>query len=636
MSESLQEYTLREFAAIQGISCEGVRKMLQRGKIIEGFQVKQISERKRVIVKVDTKSPEYIHPSKLEPELIVELNNLLAEPNYRKPKGEPNVAKIAAALKLHYTTVYRYIKNQYKPEEEARADKGTSRRLNNKELKIAREAFEAIYERGAQKNAKLAIEKVEMNTGIKIPQRLAYKWAKKLKALHDQKHYHPNFVNNKTAHTIRDLWVEYDNLLDCVVADEWKVDEFGVWHRPSEKDYDAVVVTAYIVMFQDMKTRKPLSVLMTPGSVTTYDTKRAAMELVRQYGRPKQWIFENSKTWKNADFLRFILGLYDDELVTVGNNRIEFMDLDELSFIERVNDKIIRSGVRHPQSKPVERTFRIIKDEFCSYSDSYSPNMKESRKPEMNTAHPGVTRSFEDLRYELTMFLENDFVNRERIMFMDRTLALAHQVNKNRPKTIAEAFDRAYATFEPDMVDSYKLSYLYGDKYKGKFNDGTVEFVYKPNLEKLRFVPLDMVTAYEYMDRQLVVLIDQYDIYHGWMYDLDGTLISEAKDMRKFGTQSRQQANEYGKLKRALIKTNKKQIELTERLAAEKGIKTFQWQKSMADPVEAAEDVIVEDSEELIEFPDFEFENEIITEPAEEEAQDDDINLFDDSSLVEF
>lgn len=636
MSESLQVYTLREFAAIQGISCEGVRKMLQRGKIIEGFQVKQISERKRVIVKVDTKSPEYIHPSKLEPELIVELNNLLAEPNYRKPKGEPNVAKIAAALKLHYTTVYRYIKNQYKPEEEARADKGTSRRLNNKELKIAREAFEAIYERGAQKNAKLAIEKVEMNTGIKIPQRLAYKWAKKLKALHDQKHYHPNFVNNKTAHTIRDLWVEYDNLLDCVVADEWKVDEFGVWHRPSEKDYENVKVTAYIVMFQDMKTRKPLSVLMTPGSVTTYDTKRAAMELVKQYGRPKQWIFENSKTWKNADFLRFILGLYDDELVTVGNNRIEFMDLDELSFVERVNDVIIRSGVRHPQSKPVERTFRIIKDEFCSYSDSYSPNMKESRKPEMNTAHPGVTRSFEDLRYELTMFLENDFLNRERIMFMDRTLALAHQVNKNRPKTIAEAFDRAYATFEPDMVDPYKLSYLYGDKYKGKFNDGTVEFVYKPNLEKLRFVPLDMVAAYEYMDRQLVVLIDQYDIYHGWMYDLDGTLISEAKDMRKFGTQSRQQANEYGKLKRQLIKTNKKQIELTERLAAEKGIKTFQWQRFMVDPVEAAEEVITEGPDSLIEFPDFEFEDENITDPAETEKQDIEIDLFNDSSLIDF
>ncbi len=597
--------------------------LINSGNLPKEFQVYDLAG-KKIVTKVAQVT--YQHASELSPQIVVEINKLLNDEKYVKQKsGRPNLRKISQSLAIHYDTLYRWYRNSYKKKDQHRADKGKSRKLSEQQLKIANLAFEKLYLANAQGNVSLTIDKVEDNTGIRIPQRLAYAWAACLKAPSKQKHYMPKFINQNTAFTIRDLWGEYENFLDCVVGDEWKVDEFGVWHTSKEEGYEDIKATAYIIAFQDMKTRKIVSMLMTANSITTQDTKRCAMELVRDWGLPKQWILENSKTWTNADFLRFLFGLYDNDLVSAGKNRIEFMNLDELKVVEWSNDVVIRSGVRHPQSKPIERTFRIIKDEFCAYSPAYSPNMEESRKPTERDAHPGVHRTFNELRHELTLFIENDFMDRRRTMFMDRKLSAAHQVNKNRPKTIREAFEIAYSTYEPNWCNPHKLAYHYGDKGGSKFN-GAVEFVYKPSLEKLRFIPdgTGAEACWMYMQRKLTVVIDQYDIYHGWIYDKEGTYICEAKDPRKFGAKSREQSNAIGKLKRKLIQTQKRENKIRDEIAEREGITVFNYER------EAKEALFPEkpETEPQLTNEDIEIEHCSLNE--------DEIDIFGDDSIIDY
>ncbi len=623
--DSLIQFTIAEFAQYLDVTTVAVRRMILEDRLPSGFRVCKISARKRKIVK-ENKKTEYRHASELSPEKILEINKCVDNLDFRRKNGNPNIRKIAKYVNENYTTVYRFLNNQYKSKKESREDKGHSRALSEKEEKRAYELFKTLLLENVQRNVKLTREKVFNNSGIVIPQRLAYKWGRELKALHKQKHYYSLFENQNTPFTIRDLWKEYTGLLSCVVADEWKVDEYGVWYSCKSKGYENIKATAYIVMFQDMKTRKPLRVIMAPHSITTADTKRAAMELVREYGRPQQWIFENSKTWKNAEFLRFIMGLYADKEDLKGCSNIEFMDLDMLKVIEKETDFVIRSGVRHPQSKPVERTFRILKDEFCAYSPAYSPNMKESRKPSRRESHPEICRTYEELRRDLTMFLEHDFLDRERTMFFDRTLSRAHEINKARPKTIREAFDRAYSYFEADKIDSFRLAYLYAEKYKAKFTGGAFTFMYKPLLEKRSLVPIDMDKIYDYMGEELVALIDQYDTYHGWIFTKDGKLLSEAKDLSAFGPQSREQANEIGKLKRQYIKANKDQIKAAEAYKKAKEVKVFQYERVMESPVGNIEDNTDDNSAEY-------YEETVSPEP---DSGINGMDIFNDTSLIEF
>lgn len=624
-------YTIQQFAEMQKISERWVQQLIAQDKLPQGYYLFEKTKKERYIIKKKVEDVKYKHANDLSAEEILAINKCLDDEKfYRKNSGDVNVKKVAEKTEQHYWTIYRFLKKSYKRKEANRADKGKSRVLTEKEIETARNSFEVLFLQNAQGNVQLTIEKVEWNNGIKIPQRLAYKWAREFKALHEQHHYYPKFMNNKTAHTIRDLWAEYENILDCVVADEWKIDEFGVWIPNSRKDYDDVVATAYIVMFQDMKTRYPLSILVTPHSTTSADTKRAAMELVKKYGKPKQWIFENAKTWKNQDFLSFIMGLYSDNEDMQGFSNIEFMDLEQLKTVEKETDYIVRSGVRHPQSKPIERTWRIFKDEYCAYLYSYSPNADESRKPTMRDSHPGVTRTFDELRSTFTHYLEHEFLLRKRAMFQNRMLSTAHEINKNRPKTIIEAFDRAYQKFTPDFVKPLKLAYLYADKYTAKFTKGQLEFVNRLSLEKMHFIPDDGEIAYRYFGERLTVLIDQYNQYHGWIFIADGKeakYLCEANELRAIAPQSREQSNIVGKQKRKLTKAFKEHKKALAEYQEANNIRVFQYEKVMGDPVETAP---------IDENYGSDFDDDIATNIAQSESNENDFDWFDDDSQIDF
>lgn len=623
--QPLHKLELMQFASQVNITDRHLRRIISNDEFDnrygDKFTLIQLSPNKKYIVPKEAAAPKYKHPTELTAETIVEINKLLATETFQKKNGKPNIARIAEFVHEHYWTIKRYLEGNYKKDGENRADKGQSRKfksLTKNRLKELKGTFEWLLLKNCQRNVALTIEKVEMNEGILIPERIAYRWAHAFLAAHKQSHYLKKFIMQDTPHVIRDLWTEYPNFLDCVVADEWKIDEFGVMHHYKEEGYEEIIATAYAVIFQDMKTRKPVGTVITPHSTTTADTVKAAMQVVRDYGRPKKWLFENAKTWKNEQFLRFILGLYEDDKEC----GVEFLDYDHLVVLESLTDEVTRTRVGRPEGKPVERTFRIIKDEFCAYSESYSPNMEDSRKPELMSAHPEVTRTFEELYRDLTLYLENDFLDRKRVMFYNRMLSYAHPENKQRPRTIRVAFDIAYATYEPEKVDELKLAYLYGEKFKRKFVKGMVSFIYPTSAERLSFIPVDIEAMYQYVGQNVVLLVNQYNVHTGWFFDMNRNLICGAKDLREFGSVNRERANELGKLARDIQRINRRKVKKLEEYAEAKKIHTFAHEKTMADAVEYVEKQEAEDRK-----PE--------TEAAIETKNMNDF-LFDDESLIIF
>jgi hypothetical protein len=144
-----EQLTLQEFAAEKGITADAVKKMIQRKSLPEGFSVIELSARKRMIVREKSIAAEgtelkYIHPDDLTPEQIIKLDEA-----YEIYQG--NVSKISKHCTIHYTTVYRFIKKQYKKKDERRADAGTCKKLSPAQLQIARKSFDSWFAANAQK-----------------------------------------------------------------------------------------------------------------------------------------------------------------------------------------------------------------------------------------------------------------------------------------------------------------------------------------------------------------------------------------------------------------------------------------------------------------------------------------------------
>src|SRR3989339_2227904 len=433
--------------------------------------------------------PVYISPKKLTTDQRILLNNLFAKHNGNKKAVERESG-------LHYTTIDRYFNKKFN--DGNRSDKGLCRKLrklSKKEQEHIKQVFEYLLLSDCQGKVRLAIEKTQMNTGHKIPARVAYQWAGFFKAVHKGKHYPKKLLLNNVMHVRRDQYTEFPEFNDCVYADEWKVDEYGVWVHSRNAKFEKTRGVVYIIAFQDAHSRYA-KLTYTIDSVTTADTIKAAMNWVKEFGRPKKFVLENAKTWTQHQFRQFMLGLYDDN-----EYGVELWEPDPLYTYEKTNNDIQRTIPGDPKGKgTIERLFRIIKDEFCAYSPGYSPNAEESRRPELNSPNPGVHRTYEELVKHLDLFMQYDFLDRQRTCFHHPGYSAAHQINKERPKTIREVFNNSYSTYNKVEVDELRLAYLYAEKYKRKLTGMQFDFTYPTTHVNMSFVPDDISKIYAYMD----------------------------------------------------------------------------------------------------------------------------------------
>lgn len=559
------EYSITEFAALKRTTPQNVRVMIHRNKLPAGFEYN--SDRRVILSLRQSDISVYIHPSRLTADQKLKLNNAYVD-------FAGNVKKISEATQIHYTTVYRFFKQQFKDKEQSRADKGTSRKIPQDHIGYVRKCFDNWYCKNAQKNVKLAIYKVEKELGHKIPRRLADKWAASLTGTHTLKHYYKDFISTYTYHHKRDLWDEYPNFMDCVVSDVWKIDDPYVnaqdkikidaeldamkkksitkWERARTKSS-----TAYALVFMDVKTRYPVEVAICPHSVCGADVKKAMLSVIVNWGDPKVWLLDNGHEFINDATMDFLYGIY------MGSIGEWIQDKREKKVILKEDGQLINSRAHHPQSKGmIEAAFKIMKTQWASYSISYSPNQFESRKPGAALSSVQPVQSFEELALSLREFIYGDFIKAERKMFLNPGLAESHPENKSRPKSIDEAFKYAYSTYEQKDVDRYLLAYHYADRRKNvTFRNGELTFVDPNSKIKFHYVPTDFEAMSDYHLQKLTVLMDPKDITHCWIYK-DDKLLSEGFDLALSGKLglTKERASTLGKLQRNIESIERKKL----------------------------------------------------------------------------
>ena len=508
----------------------------------------------------------YKNPSKLTAEEIMTIENLFVDCN-------GNLKEIERISGLNYYTIRRYFKNDFRDKDAKRADAGVSRKFSPEQTNIAYKCFANWFTANAQQNVKLAIYKVKKDTGYTIPRRLADKWGASLSGAQTLKHYFKDFISKYTYHHRRDLWKEYPSFMDCVVSDVWKIDDPYVNEQDKQKiDFELDQLkkksqiswerartkssTAYALVFMDVKTRYPVEVAICPHSVCGADVKKAMLSVIINWGEPKTWLLDNGKEFINDDTMDFLYGVYMGSIGEWAN------DKRQKKVILKEDAKLINSRPHHPQSKGmIEAAFKIMKTQWAVYSSSYSPNQFESRKPGVALSSVQPTQSFEELALSLREFIKGDFIDAEREMFLNPGLAKSHPENKQRPKTIREAFDNAYSTYEKKNVDEYLLAYHYADRRKVAFRKGEFAFVDAISKLKLHLIPNDYEALTGYAGEKLTVLIDPKNIFHSWIFK-DDQLLCEASDMRYDGTATltKEHAATMGKLQRNIESIERKKL----------------------------------------------------------------------------
>jgi transposase InsO family protein len=575
---NIQGYTISQFAEQMNKSDRYIRKLIAENKLPEGYKLKEISNKKRLIVKIEESNKKlYIHPDKFPAALKLQADTLYHELN-------GNIRQIAQELNLDYFCVYRYIKKLYKAKDDPRADKGKSRKFTPELIKVLKPLFERWYIANAQKNVALAIENVEKETGRKIPRRLADKWANSLKGVHTLKHNKKKFIAEHTPHIRRDLYGEYQNFLDCVVSDVWKIDDPYIpeaYREQINKELDELkktnpnkyymnrskAATAYCLLFQDMKTRYPVSITICPHSVTGADVKKGMLRLITSYGMPKQWLLDNGHEFINDATIDFLMGIYFSDTELEGLKQKDKVIMLKAEDDEEKEATLVNSIPYHPQGKPIERSFRILKDEWAAYSESYSPNQFESRKPGLKLSSVQPDHNFTELAQSLDNFILNNFITRERKMFLNPGLADNHPLNLQRPKTIKEAFEMAYSVYNRKDADPFLLAFHYADRRQVTYRNGEISFVDQNSRLKLKYIPNEFETIMQYSGQKVTCLMDPQNIYHSWIF-LGKELICEAQDLRfqeGIGL-TKERATTIGKIQRKVVQLQKKRLEQIEEL----------------------------------------------------------------------
>ena len=592
MRDSLQSgpemLSLEEFALMRSVDTRTVRRWIVGNKLPNGFELVEKNKKERFIVKVKAQKPVYKHPTKLDVDTVINIKNCCDDEAYTLNNGKPNVKKIAEFVGEHYWTVKRFIENDYKEKDENRADKGKSRKFSVATLRFLHERFTYWYLANAQRNAAQAIYKVKEETGHEIPEKKALQWAKGLRGHWKKTHQLKQFNKEFVPHFPRDNWGETAGFLDVVIGDVGKYDDSYIPEEVREqidkeldelklksfnkwKKYRAKAHTAHILYFIDQKTAYPLIVMICAHSVSAEDIKRGMMRLIIQWGLPKKWYLDNGREFRNEAITEFLYGIYkaDADGCEI-STQLKMIELKDESFWEDGFQKVQHSVRYMPYGKGrLERKIRQVKDELAAYSESYSPNAIESRKPEIELSAVGPSQFFTDLVLAVDKYIYGEHLTKEREMFYNPKFTKAHPINQDRPKSIKDAFERAYANYEKVEVNRFLLAYYYADKTKATFREGAVAFTYK-HLYKMQYIPEqpEMLLKFAYVKKAITVLVDPDDISKCWFFD-GNKLLCEGKDWTfsgEFGL-SQNRAAQISKVQKAAdraVKVARKKTELAE------------------------------------------------------------------------
>lgn len=531
--------SFEQFAARHSLTLQWVRSLARRGSwsVIKHngkrYQLQQHgtcsngAPRYYIVVQDDGKKKKHLTPDQRKAALQM-LYNLVGS------NSANAVAEVANRFGVSYWSVYR-LWRENKTERQKRSDAGTQR------VGVppgAREWFKRFYLDNAQRNARLAYEKtVQHFGGLYFPYRYALEWRKEIQIAHRFEHYEGDAENRYSPTLRHDNWAEWE-FMQLVTVDMVTIPDRCI-HNGEER----TIVAGHV---RDMKTGWILAKHVVARSFTHEDVMILLLDFVYNWGKPDGVRFDNDPVFKNEVVQRFVSGWWTSEEHEL-KERIDF-------------------GPSHaPKYKPGhERFHRIIKDEFCCFSPSYSPNRQESRKPTKRLAYVAPTQTLDEWIEKYEHFLHTDYVTRQRTMWMSPHHTRRHQVNQDRPRTMTEAFERAYATFTPRKLEPFRLAYLYARHWVKQLKQNVFALSYAD--ENFMYIPKTLMVHRE--GDHFKLLMDPTNVGHVWVCELNGeTVICEAWDPRyEQSGMPREQAKEVRKYANRVRKAAKEQAKALKQL----------------------------------------------------------------------
>ncbi|MBP8975079.1 MAG: transposase family protein [Bacteroidetes bacterium] len=466
------------------------------------------------------------------------------------------IGSVAKKYRISYWSVYRMLKEPQRIERRRRADANCSRKDLPQEVI---DYFDSIYIQNAQRgNARLAFNLTRQKYNkLELPYRFFLKRGKQLENIRLAYHQQAQYEKRYTPRLRRDLWTEYE-FMEQVSLDGWTVPDrvlqsWGLGELTNKKfKYNNRDVSFVCVMAFDTKTGYPLAWQAFERSLNSDDVMSLLLDVVYNWGRPTQWLIDNGSEFVNEPVQRFLHGLYSQE---EHKNRT----------------RIIFSEAYQPYGKGRhERQHRIFKDEFCAFSKSYSPNQKESRKPTRQLSYVKPTQTLAEWCEKFNNYLHSYYMDAQRASWLNPDYRPNAPENANRPKTLREAFEIAYKTYQPIKPEAQQLAYLYAKKFRAKLKQGVFTSPVSISPKKIVYVPEGDGIPYERYNEIFEVIVNPLDLSQAWITDLNSNFICTATDMRYKGTiyqPNRNIAKEYRKLRNKSTKEAKELAEVKAKLA---------------------------------------------------------------------
>lgn len=193
----------------------------------------------------------------------------------------------------------------------------------------------------------------------------------------------PYVVRDYTKYEVMQLWVSDHHQFDFYVRDGKSV------YRP------------YLTAFVDMRSRKPMGWVISryPSSYTILN---ALYNGIQSYGLPSEMLFDNGKDYRSKRLQGTSIFLDEEKIRIQG-------------VFERYKIQVHFCEPYHGQSKPIERWFRTISDDFSkelpSYVGSNTKTTLEERNRNWKMIKDSVSITLDDVRVAFDEWVER-FNNR--------------------------------------------------------------------------------------------------------------------------------------------------------------------------------------------------------------------------------
>lgn len=549
--------TFSQFADKKHLSIQSVRRLAREGSFNHIFykgQRYELSQHGRY----DNGAPRYLivmpddnrKKKHLSDDQRTAALTMLYELFAKQTNAADAISNVAKRFGVSYWSIYRLWKNPERAQRKSRSDKGSTKKTIPAQ---AIELFDSIYIQNAGgPNALGAYKKMKrMFEGFELPFHYFKTRVAQLEPLRLAFHQEAKFEKLYTPRVRRDLWAEFE-FLEQVSLDGWTVPDrvlksWGLEDLTQKKFQFNGKDTSMVCVFAfDTKTRHPLAWRAFERSVTADDVLSVLLDVVYNWGRPSSWLLDNGSEFVNESVQRFLRGLYTTQE-------------------HDAKRRIIFSQAYQPYGKAShERQHKIFKDEFCAFSRSYSPNQKESRKPGLQLSYVKPTHTLAGWVEKFELYLNGYYREAQRVSWLNPDYRPHDPINAERPRTLNEAFERAYKTFTPHKVEPIKLAFLYAKKFRSVIKNGTFVAPAAISARKLVYIPEGEGISFDRYGETFEIIVNPMNLYQAWVCDLNNNFVCEAWDLRgknRADVPTREVAAQYRKLRNQQKKFAKREAE---------------------------------------------------------------------------